>query len=124
MMALRLMSLAYLGPNSELADVVGRDAFLETLGDPSLRVRILDKFPLTMEEALHIALNLEALDRSRNTKTRPMAGQSEPGVEEPRHHRDNFARVVARPVTGSSASGAGPAESGPALAEVSQVKET
>jgi len=38
-----LMSLAYPGPNSELVDVVGRDAFLEALGDPSLHVRILDK---------------------------------------------------------------------------------
>ena len=56
----RLMSLAYPGPNSELVDVIGRDAFLEALGDPSLHVRILDKSPLTMEEVLHIALNLEA----------------------------------------------------------------
>jgi len=65
----RLMSLAYLGPNLELIDVVGRDAFLEALGDPSLRVCILDKSPLTMEEALCIALNLETLDQSRETET-------------------------------------------------------
>jgi len=63
------MSLVYPGPNSELVDVVGRD-YLEALDDPSLRVCILDKSPLTMEEALRIALNLEALDRSRETETR------------------------------------------------------
>jgi len=119
----QLMSSAYPGPNSELVDVVGRDAFLEALGDPSLHVHILDKSPLIMEEALRIALNLEALDRSRETETRAMAGQSEPGVEELRCRRDKFARVVARPVMGSPASGVGPAESGSALAEFSQLKE-
>jgi len=36
----RLMSLAYPGPTTALIDMVGRDAFLETLGE--LRVRILD----------------------------------------------------------------------------------
>ena len=45
-------------------NVVGRDAFLEVLGDRSLCVRILDKGLMTMEEALWIKLNLEALDRS------------------------------------------------------------
>jgi len=49
--------------------VVGREAFLEALGDPNLRVCILDKSPLTTEEVLRIALNLEALDRSRETET-------------------------------------------------------
>jgi len=60
----RLMSLAYPGPTTGFVNVVGRDAFLEALGDQSLRVRILDKVPTTMEEALRIALNLEAHDRS------------------------------------------------------------
>jgi len=32
--------------------VVGRDAFLEVLGDPSLCVRILDESPTNTEEAL------------------------------------------------------------------------
>jgi len=62
----QLMSLVYLGPSSDLVDAV-RDAFLQALGDPSLHVHILDKSPLTMEEVHHIALNLEALDRSRDT---------------------------------------------------------
>jgi len=30
----RLMSLAYQGPPSEIVNVVGREAFLEALGDP------------------------------------------------------------------------------------------
>jgi len=69
----RLMSLAHPDPNSDLTNVVGRDAFLEALGNPSLRVRILERVPTTMEEALRIALNLEALDKSRETEAKALA---------------------------------------------------
>jgi len=33
----RLMSLAYPGPNTALMDVVGREEFLNSLGDPDMR---------------------------------------------------------------------------------------
>ena len=46
----RLLSLAYPGPNVEVIDVVGRDAFLEALGEPELKMRILDKVPATMAQ--------------------------------------------------------------------------
>ena len=36
----RLMSLAYPGPNTELVDVVGRDEFLNVLGDPDMRIAV------------------------------------------------------------------------------------
>ena len=50
---------------TDLCNVVGRDAFLEASGNPSLHVRILEKASTTMEEAhICIALNLEALDKS------------------------------------------------------------
>jgi len=45
----------------DVVNVVGIDAFLEALDDQSLRIHILHKSPLTMDEALRIALNLEAL---------------------------------------------------------------
>ena len=41
-------------------DGFGHDAFLDALGDQSLRVRILDKEPKNMGEALDIAVRLEA----------------------------------------------------------------
>ena len=63
------MSLAYPGPSSEIVNVVGREAFLEALGDPGLRIRVLDKGPTNMEEALRIALNLEALDKSKEVES-------------------------------------------------------
>ena len=48
----RLMSLAYSGHDrSESMESVGHDAFLEALGDPELRVRILEKGIKTMDEA-------------------------------------------------------------------------
>ena len=50
-----------------LMDVVGREEFLNALGDPEMRICILDKLPTTMDESLHIALNIEALEKSRDT---------------------------------------------------------
>ena len=58
----RLMSLAYPGESSVLSDIVGRDVFLEVLDDQTLRVRILEKEPKNVDEALNIASRLEAFD--------------------------------------------------------------
>ena len=40
---------------------MARDAFVESLDDPSLRIRVLERDPTTLEEALKIASLLEAL---------------------------------------------------------------
>jgi len=39
---------------------MARDAFVESLGDPALRLRILERNPTTFEEALKMALRLKA----------------------------------------------------------------
>jgi len=52
-----------------------------------------------------------------------MVGQGESGVEELKYCRDKFASVVARQASVSAASGVEPTESGPALAEVLQLKD-
>ena len=57
------MALAYPGPTSALSEIVGRDAFLEALDNQKLRVRILEREPLTLDEALNAAVRLEAFDR-------------------------------------------------------------
>jgi len=67
----RIVSLAYLGPSMEIMNAVGHDAFLEVLGDPSLHMYILDKVPTTMEVALCIALNLQALTGQGMKDSRP-----------------------------------------------------
>ena len=63
------MSLAYPGPTSTLSEVVARDAFLEALDDPQLRIRILEREPTTLDEALRIACHYEALERDSNPET-------------------------------------------------------
>jgi len=57
------MSLAYPGQTGSLSEVVARDAFLNALDDPQLRICILERDPKTLEEALHIACRREALER-------------------------------------------------------------
>jgi len=82
------MSLAHPGPSSEIVNVVGREAFLDALGDPSLRVRLLDKGPTNMEEALRIALNLEALDNSKEVKSA--------AISEKHSRREKFVKTASQ----------------------------
>ena len=52
-----------------MSDIVGRDAFLDILDNRRLRIRILEKEPSTMDEALKIAIRLEALEKTENVKS-------------------------------------------------------
>ena len=79
----RLMSLAYPGESSVLSDIVGRDDYLETLDDQALRVRILEKEPNNLDDALKMASRMEAFDIMGST------GQE---VEK---SKSRFARAVA-----------------------------
>ena len=62
----RLMALAYPGVSGALSDVVTRDAILDSLNDPCLKMKILerDPEPKNIEEVLKIACRLEALRRN------------------------------------------------------------
>jgi hypothetical protein len=60
----RLLALAYPGPANATSTIVGRDAFIDALGNQTLRVRILEREPRTIEEAMNVACRLEAFDRS------------------------------------------------------------
>jgi len=57
----RLMALAFPGQSVSMWEVMARDAFVESLGDQSLLIRMLERDPTTLEEALKIASRLEAL---------------------------------------------------------------
>ena len=63
------MSLAYPGESSALSGIVGRDAFLEALDDQALRVRILEKEPNNLDDALNIACRLEAIEMMESTSS-------------------------------------------------------
>ena len=59
----RLLALACPGPANATSTIVGRDAFIDSLGNQTLRVRILERKPKTIEDALNVASRLEAYDR-------------------------------------------------------------
>jgi len=56
----RLLALSFPWHSGEVCEVLGRDAFLTALGDQSLRVRVLDQQPATLDGALAIACRMEA----------------------------------------------------------------
>jgi len=68
-----------------------------------------------MEEALHIALNLEALNKSKEAESQAMVGPQERVAEEPTK-KDRYATVLAKSV-------GTPAGTSSKLAEVSQLRE-
>ena len=86
------MSLAYPGEWSTLSDIVGRDAFLEALGDQTLRIRIPEKKPKHLDYALDMASRLEAFD---------MMGYVVPEIEK---NKSRFARAA---IGGKELNGAG-----------------
>jgi len=55
------MSLAFPGQSGTMWEIMARDAFVESLGDPVLHLRVLERDPSTLEEALKVASRLEAL---------------------------------------------------------------
>jgi len=57
----RLMALAFPGQSGPLWEIMARDAFVESLADPALRLRVLERDPETLEQALKLATRLEAL---------------------------------------------------------------
>ena len=98
------LSLSYPGESSALSDIVGRDAFLEALDDQTLRVRILEKEPKNVDEALNIASRLKAFDimgfagpkgeKNKSRFARAAAGGKEfTSSKEARHQRKQQSRL-------------------------------
>jgi len=76
---------------------MARDAFVESLGDPGLRLRVLERDPTTLEEALKVASRLEALGY----------GELEHDWDDVGRRRDKFVKTAVgsevydeRPLTG------------------------
>ena len=79
----RLMVLAFPSQGGTLWEA--RDAFLDALGDQSLRVRILEKDPTTLDEASKLACRMEAIAQSPPKDDYDDRGQ----------RRDTFVRSLA-----------------------------
>jgi predicted aspartyl protease len=56
----RLLALSYPGETGSLSRIVARDAFIDSLGDPEMRIRILEKDAKSIDEAYAIAARYEA----------------------------------------------------------------
>jgi len=65
----RLLALSFPGYSGEACEVLGRDAFLTALGDQSLRVRVLDQQPTTLDDALAIACRIDRIRRTPGLTT-------------------------------------------------------
>jgi hypothetical protein len=79
----RLLALANPGPANATSTIVGRDAFIDTLGNQTLRVRVLEHEPINIEQVLNIASRLEAYDRLtivRSAMSEMMRNSREAGV--------------------------------------------
>ena len=57
------MALSFPGKSGELWEVIAWDAFLDALTESDLRLRVAERDPSTLEEALRVACRLEALRR-------------------------------------------------------------
>jgi len=55
----RLMALAYPNEQSRLAEHLARDAFLNSLGDPELELKVREREAETLEEDLRLAQRFE-----------------------------------------------------------------
>ncbi|HSN23793.1 MAG TPA: zinc finger CCHC domain-containing protein [Methylomicrobium sp.] len=56
----RLLALSYPAEQSKLSQLVARDAFLDCLNDPSIRIRILEKDCTNIQQAYTVAARFEA----------------------------------------------------------------
>ena len=56
----RLLSLSYPGQSGDINDTIGKDCFLDALGDSALRIRVLDQSPKTLEDALSVVCRMQA----------------------------------------------------------------
>ena len=64
----RLVRLAYPNAGCELLDSLGRDYFLDAIGDSSVRLQIYQSRPTTIDEAVCVAIEFEAFQLSENQR--------------------------------------------------------
>ena len=68
----RLTSLAFPGPRNDASDIIGRDAFIDSLNDDNLSLKVREREPLSLNEAAKIAIRLESYQPSRQPTISPI----------------------------------------------------
>ena len=66
----RLWALSYPGETGSLSRIVARDAFLDSLADPELRIKVLEKDATSIEQAYTVAARYEAFLSSSEVDSR------------------------------------------------------
>jgi len=85
----RLIALAYPNKTDEVTNLVARDAFLDALNNRGFVMRIMDKDPTNLDEALNQAIRLESyLDDYSATEP----GRS--SADRPSRQKEHFSRAV------------------------------
>jgi len=100
--------------------VNGRDAFLEALDDPELRLRILEKGVKTMDEALRTAMSLEALDKSKDIRKKAWRSYEDLLDDEPRQKKEKLSRFAVKAVEASTGDAV---KTEPSVVTVGQLQE-
>jgi len=95
----RLLALGFPGQSGELCEIIGRDAFLEALGDQALRIRVLDQQPKTLDAALSIVSRMEAYSNPPPVMEDEDLGPTGRFVSSPLHHRCTTAAPPPRDAT-------------------------
>ena len=81
----RLVALAYPGSEQSLVQHVTKEAFLTALNDAGLQLKVMEREPKSIEEALNIASKLEAYEKSLSTQNRQESSDDdERGHRKPR----------------------------------------
>jgi len=78
------MALAFPGQTGRISEIVARDSFLDALGDAAICLKILEREPQTLDEALNMATRLEALG----------FGTLDGGYDETGRRKERYVRVA------------------------------
>jgi len=81
-----------------MKETVGRDAFLDALGDTELRVHILEKGAATMNDAPRTTMSLEVLDKSKENHKKSWRSYDEPFKDEPCKKKEKMSRLAVKSV--------------------------
>ena len=85
----RLVRLAYPGADQNIIEVLGRDAFIDSLSNPALEYKVREKEPQSLTQAVTLAMKLEVLHKAREVEkeaTRPRFARGATNVELPSSH--------------------------------------
>ena len=89
----KLVALAYPASTPELSSHVAKEAFIEALNDPRLQLKVMEREPKLVEDALNIATRLEAYEASLQLRHQPKAVYTVEAEGEPEGRNEEIAYI-------------------------------